>query len=163
MGYDSGMEFPGWMAEHGFDLLQTASIVVGLFATVHTIRADTRERKINNLFALTNSHRELWTKLYESPELVRVLDDAVNVERIPPTVDEEMFVHLLILHLRAWFKARLVGMEFDDDAVSADIRQFFAHPIPRSVWDKSREYQDRDFVGFVESSFEMSMGDGLEA
>ena len=39
------------------------SVLVGLFATVHTIRGDTKERKIDNLFALTAAHRELWMKL----------------------------------------------------------------------------------------------------
>ncbi len=68
-------------------------------------------------------------------------------------MEEELFVHLLILHLQASFKARLSGMEFDDDAVAADIRDFFQLPIPRSVWEKSKTYQGRDFVAFVELEF----------
>jgi hypothetical protein len=143
-----------WFGEHWFELLQTASILTGFFATAHSIRADTNERKIENLFALTESHRQLWTRLYERPELVRVLDDDVNLRKCPVSAEEELFVHLLILHLRAWFKARHAGMEFDDDAVAADIRQFFSRPIPRFVWEKSCEYQDRAFVKFVESNFE---------
>ena len=142
-----------WLGAHWFELLQTASILVGFFATAHSIRADTKERKIENLFALTESHRELWTRLYERPELVRVLNDAVDLQLSPVSAEEELFVHLLILHLRAWFKARHAGMEFDDDAVAADIGQFFSHPIPRAVWKNSREFQDHDFVEFVEANF----------
>jgi hypothetical protein len=142
----------GWLGGHGFDLLQTTSVVVGLFATVHTIRADTNERRIENLFALTSAHRELWMKLYDKPTLARVLSDEVNLRREPPSLEEELFVHLLILNLRASFKARLAGMEFDDDAVAADIRQFFAHPIPREMWEKSKVYQDPEFISFVERS-----------
>ena len=70
------MEVLGWIGVHWFDLLQTASIVVGLFATAHSIRADTRERRIQNLFTLTEAHRDLWTKLYDKPELARVLSGA---------------------------------------------------------------------------------------
>ena len=76
----------------------------------------------------------------------------MNLIKQPPCLEEELFVHLLILNLRASFKARMVGMEFDDDAVAADVRQFFAHPIPREMWAKSKIYQDRDFVAFVDSN-----------
>lgn len=152
MRYNPGMGLLGWFDGHWFDLLQTTSIVVGLFATVDTIRADTKERKIDNLFALTSAHRELWMKLYDKPLLARVLSDNVNMKKEPPSLEEELFVHLLILNLRASFKARLAGMEFDDDAVAADIRQFFAHPIPRATWEKSKMYQDPAFVSFVEKN-----------
>ena len=63
-------------------------------------------------------------------------------------------IHTLILHLRTAFKARALGMQFDDDAVAADIRQFFNRPIPRSVWERSKVFQDADFVAFVERSIE---------
>ena len=142
----------GWIGGHWFNLIETTSIVVGLFATISTIRADTSERRIDNLFALTSAHRELWMKLYDKPSLARVLSDKVNLTMEPPSLEEELFVHLLILNLRAAFKARLAGMDFDDDAVAADIRQFFAHPIPREMWKKSKVYQDSEFVSFVERS-----------
>ena len=150
--------FLGWLQGHGLDSLQTASVLVGLFATVHSLRADTKERKIDNLFALTSAHRELWMKLYDQPSLARILSDHVNLAKAPPRLEEELFVHLLILHLRAAHKARLAGMEFDGDAVAADIRQFFAHPIPRETWKKSKLYQDAEFVAFVDSSIAQSDG-----
>ena len=146
------MESLGWVSGHWFEMLQTASIVIGFFVTAHTIREDTKERKIQNLFAVTAAHRELWSNLYKYPHLARILSNAVNFDAAPPTMEEELFVHLLILHLRASFKARNAGMNFDGDAVAADIRQFFAHPIPRATWKKSRAFQDRDFVEFVESN-----------
>jgi len=59
----------------------------------------------------------------------------------------------LILLLRASFKARQVGMEFDDEEVAADIQEFFSLPIPRSVWEHSKIYQSREFINFVESNF----------
>lgn len=136
------------------DFLQTASILVGFFTAAYTIRTNTKERKIGNLFALTTAHREIWSRLYERNELSRVLSDSVNLRREPITSEEELFVHTLILHLRAAFKARDLGMQFDDDAVAADIRQFFNRPIPRTVWERSKVFQDRKFVEFVEHSIE---------
>ena len=147
------MGFLGWVSGHWFELLQTASIAVGFFVTTHTIREDTKERKIQNLFAVTAAHRELWSNLYKYPQLARILSSAVNFDTAPPTMEEELFVHLLILHLRTSFKARNSGMDFDGDAVAEDIRQFFALPIPRETWKKSRTFQDSDFVEFVESKF----------
>jgi hypothetical protein len=146
------MEVLGWMEIHWFDLLQTASIVVGLFATAQSIRGETRERRIQNLFTLTEAHRDLWTELYDKPELARVLKDDVDLRKEPTQRSEELFVHLLILHLGTWFKARNLGSDLDDEAVSADIKQFFSHPIPRAVWQKLKPFQNRDFVAFVDSS-----------
>jgi len=148
------MEILGWVSAHWFDCLQTGSILVGFFTAAHTIRTDTKERKIGNLFALTNAHREIWSRLYERKELSRVLSESVNLRRDPVTSEEELFVHTLILHLRAAFKARDLGMQFDDDAVSSDIRQFFNRPIPRSVWQRSKVFQDTAFVAFVERCIE---------
>lgn len=152
----------GWMGAHGLDFLQTASILVGFFTAAYTIRTNTKERKIGNLFALTTAHREIWSRLYERNELSRVLSEAVNLRREPITSEEELFVHTLILHLRAAFKARDLGMQFDDDAVAADIRQFFNRPIPRTVWERSKVFQDRKFVEFVERSI-ASLADAKRA
>ena len=139
----------GWTGAYGLDFLQAASILVGFFTAAYTIQTNTKERKIGNLFALTQAHREIWSRLYERKELSRVLSESVNLRREPITGEEELFVHTLILHLRAAFKARDLGMQFDDDAVAADIRQFFNRPIPRAVWERSKVFQDRKFVEFV--------------
>jgi hypothetical protein len=147
------MGIPEWLGQHGFELLSTVSIVVGLFVTAHSVRAEAKERKIQNLLALNAAHRDLWTKFLERTDLERIYDGAIDLVREPPTMAEKRFVHLLILHLRAAFKARRAGMEFADDAVAADIQQFFARPIPRHVWEHSKKFQDVDFVTFVEGNF----------
>ena len=144
----------GWIQEHGFVFLQAVSTLVGFFIAAYTIRTNTVERKIGNLFELTKAHREIWSRLYERKEFARVLMESVNLRKEPMTVEEELFIHTLLLHLRTAFKARALGMQFDDDAVAADIRQFFNRPIPRSVWERSKDFQDADFVAFVERSIE---------
>lgn len=156
--YNDRMTWIEALQAHWFELLQTASILVGLFATIHTLRGDTRERKIENLFAVTAAHRELWTQFYRNPALHRVLEYDPDLTAHPPTLAERHFVHGLILHLRTSFKAREAGMEFDDDAVTADIAQFFARPIPRFVWEHSKKFQSPDFVAFVESCFKPQDG-----
>jgi hypothetical protein len=148
------MEFLGWFAPHVVDLLQTTSIVVGLYATTHTIRADTKERKIQNLFTLTSAHRDLWTHFLDRPEVQRIYSCDVDLENAPPTMAERRFVGLMILHVRTAFKARKAGMEFGDDAIEADLRQFFSRPIPHAIWDSLKEFQDADFVAFLDHILE---------
>ncbi len=82
------------------EVLQTASLLVGLFTAAYTIRTNTVERKIGNLFELTKAHREIWSRLYDQNELERVLMETVNLRDEPVSVEEELFVHTLILHLR---------------------------------------------------------------
>jgi len=40
------------------------------------------------------------------------------------------------------------------DGLREDIRQFFARPIPKRVWDHTKALQDRRFVRFVEACLE---------
>src|SRR5438270_174156 len=100
------MSILGALTAHGLDLLQTTSIVVGLFFTGYAVRADSKERKVENLFALTAAHRELWSKIYDKPSLARILNPEADVATQPPTIEEKLFVHMLILHLRTSYKAQ---------------------------------------------------------
>lgn len=142
------MQTLGWLGEHWTDLLQIA----GLFLAVYSLQEETKERRIQNLFTLTAAHRDLWSRLYEKPELDRILNDDVDVNKHPPTAEEELFVHSLILHLATWFKARSLGSDLDDDAVSTDIKQFLSCPIPLAVWNKAKRFQSRDFSAFIDAA-----------
>src|SRR5260221_11051891 len=139
-----------WTAVHWLDILQSLGIGAGLLFTAPNVRADSRERKIQSLFALTASHRDIWSKVYEHPHLMRVLRHA-GAEAISVTEDEEMFVNLLILHLAASYRARKFGLYFQEEGLRLDVKEFFSLPIPKLIWQKSRVYQDHDFVAFVES------------
>lgn len=156
------MEILVWIGGHWLDFLQTASILTGFFFAAQTMRSNTQERKIGNLFQLTGAHREIWSRLHDQKELSRVLSPTADLRRDPVTLEEELFVHTLILHVRTAFKARELGMQFDDDAVAADIRQFFNRPIPKDVWSRSKVFQDREFVEFVDRCIEPS-SDGRKA
>lgn len=104
------------------------------------------------MLTLTASHREIWSVLFSKPELARILRRDVDLAESAVTVEEELLVQFLILHLNATFKTRLNGMEFDDDGLAQDIRGFFSRPIPRFVWNRSKRFQSPDFVEFVEAS-----------
>src|SRR5437868_1298696 len=95
-----------WISGDWLDLIQTVGVVFGLLATAHSIREETKSKKVGNALALTQNHRELWSMVIQNPTLKRVLDEKVNINRMPPTLDEELFVQMLILHIRTALKAR---------------------------------------------------------
>lgn len=144
------MEWLGWLKGEWFSLLQSVGIVTGFLFTAHTIRQDTKERRIQNMLTITTSHREIWSLLFNKPELARILQTDVDPAESGVTVEEELLVQFLILHLNASFKTRRNGLEFDDDGLTEDIRSFFSRPIPRFVWNRSKRFQSPDFVEFVE-------------
>lgn len=146
------MEFLGWLADNWFVFLQSAGIVGGLVFASLSFRADTRARRATNLLAITQHHREIWTQLYTKPELSRVLSPDVDMRKNPATLEEELFVSFLILHLNTSYQAAREGAFTTPERLQADIQQFFSLPIPNAVWQKEKPMQDADFIHFVESA-----------
>lgn len=140
-----------WISGNWFDLLQSLGIIVGFLFTFAALRADTHARRTANLIAITAAHREIWTELYDRPELRRVSDHSVDLEQTPMTPEEELFVSLLILHLNTSFQAMKAGVFISPEGLRKDIRRFFSAPLTRLAWDHQRSLQDDDFVSFVES------------
>jgi hypothetical protein len=146
------MEGLQWIGDHWFDLLQTVGIVGGLLFTAYTIRQDDRSRKIANLIAIKQQYREIWQELYDRPQLGRVLEKAVDLTAQPISIEERLFVKLLILHLDSVHRAMKADMFVSLEGLQMDVREFFSSPIPKAVWEKMRPLQDVDFVRFVEVS-----------
>ena len=145
------MGFSAWVAEHGFNLLQSVGIITGFFFTAHSLRSETKTRRVANLIALTESHRQVWTEFYQRAELGRVLDEHPDVRQQVITREEEIFVNFIILHLNCAFYAQKSGLLFKLEGLRRDVRWLFSLPIPRTVWQKTKLLQNDDFVEFVES------------
>jgi len=142
-----------WLVDNWFTALQSLAILSGFAFTCITLRRDERSRWVSNLFELTAHHRDVWTQIFTKPELRRVLSSNPDLVRQPVTENETLFVSFLVLHLNSTHQAikqRLIELP---EGLGADICMFFAHPIPRSVWNELRKFQDKDFVIFVESHF----------
>jgi hypothetical protein len=58
-------------------------------------------------FALTAAPRDIWSTLYEHPDLANVLEP--EADAVPASNSEELFVHMLIFHLAASYRARKFG------------------------------------------------------
>ena len=146
-----GMEVFSWFKTHGFDLLQSVGIIAGLCFTAWSLRVDAKVRRVANLLTITEHHRDIWTRIYERPELTRVLEETVDPKSQPVTPQEELFVLLIVLHLSSAQEAMKQGMFPPPDGLRKDIEWFFSRPIPKVVWEKIRPFQDADFVEFIES------------
>lgn len=145
------MEFWDWFAANWFVLLQSLAIVGSLLFTAYTVRSDAKERRVANLFTLTEHHRDLWENLFAVPELARVKDVAVDVDQAPVTPAEHLFVLLLILHINAAYRGIESGLVTRPEKFEDDLRSLFSLPIPKAVWESMKQFQDTDFVRFVES------------
>ncbi|MCW0220890.1 MAG: hypothetical protein OJI67_21360 [Prosthecobacter sp.] len=143
--------FMQWMVTYGKDTLETFGLIVSLSLASASFRADTKERKISNLMALADSHRNLWLQVTEKPELTRLLKSDINLISNPVSVAEQRFVHLLITQLAVSYTAMKAGMLPEMAGLKKDVRSFFSLPIPNHVWQWSREYQESEFVAFVEA------------
>lgn len=142
-------EFLSWLKTHQ-DLLQNVSIVVGFIYTAYTVWTDDQARRVDNLITFTQQHRDIW-KLYEHPELARVMEPDVDLKKKPVSKQEHLFVSLLILHLNTVHKTTTEGMFMPLKGLRMDIESFFTLPIPYSVWQEMKEFQEDSFVAFVDS------------
>lgn len=147
------MELLNWLTKHWLDLLQSTGIVGSLWFTSIALRNDAKAKRLQSLFIITQSHREIWSEIYKRPELGRILGPKADVRSLPVTNDERMFVNFLILHLKNVYQASQSDLYIAPEALRKDIGSFFALPVPKDVWDQVKEYQDDEFVAFVEETF----------
>jgi hypothetical protein len=145
-----------WIAENWFNLLSAGGIIASLLFTAVSLRDQTKAQRIGNLLALTESHRDIWSNMLSCPDLARVLWVSANPEAQPATENEQIYVTMVILHLSATYEAMKSGLSIKPSALREDVRLFFSLPIPLSVWNRSKLFQDDDFREFVEDCLKPS-------
>jgi hypothetical protein len=139
-----------WFSEHWFDLLQSVGIIGSFMLAAYTTWKDTKARRVGNSIAINNQYRSIWKDIYEHPQLARVLDVEADAKDI--SVGEELFVTTIIAHLSTVFRAMKQGEFVKLEGLQNDVREFFALPIPKAVWTKTKLLQNQDFAAFIESS-----------
>lgn len=140
----------GWIAEHGLQALQAAGIVGGLLFTGFSFRQSVRVQRAQFLINITQQHRTIWLKVFDSPKLKRILSK--SPPRGPtPTQDERLFVNLIILHVTSTLYAMRKGILDKPAGFDVDLAEFFSLPIPAVVWNDMKHLRDRRTVRYVES------------
>ncbi len=146
------MQITPWLSENWFTLLQSFGIIGGLWYAARSFRFDARVRRVGNLIEIVRHHREIWSRLYTNPELARIREPNPNLTKQPITLEEELFATQVILHLSGVFQATMEGVIDPLEGAEADIRRFFSKPIPEEIWRRRRQFQNSDFVKYVEST-----------
>ena len=139
-----------WVAQNWFDPLQTLGIIGGLAFTAYTIAKDDKARKIANLLAIKQQHREIWRELYDRPKLLRVLKHDVDLGIEAITDEETLFVKFLFRHLDAVHRANQARMFVEIQGLDRDIQEFLTLPIPRAIWNRLKPFLDKEFIKFIE-------------
>ena len=146
------MEIGGWVSQNWFNLFSAIGIIAGLWFTAFSLRSETKTRRIANLLTITANHREIWKEFLNNQKLERVRDPAADTAKQPVTDAEWVFVNLVIQHINSVYCAMNDQLVIKVQGLRRDIAQFFSLPIPKSVWEKTKLFQNDDFAKFIESA-----------
>lgn len=91
-------------------------------------------------------------KIFRRCILARVFEKDADVADPPISLGEELFVTSIVAHLSTVFRAMKHGEFVKLEGLQNDIRELFALPIPKAVWDKLRPFQDANFAKFIETA-----------
>ena len=139
-----------WLIENWFDALSAVGIIGGLVFTALALRLDANARKVANLLTITTNHREIWKEFFRRPELARVLEATADLARKPIAPEEKEFVNFVILHLSTVYYATKDDVVTRLQGLRHDVGSFFSLPIPSKIWEKSKMFQNKDFINFVD-------------
>src|SRR3982074_2690099 len=119
----------GWIISNWFTVLSEIVAVASLLFTAVSLRSETKARQIGNLLSLTQNHREIWSLPILKPGLNRVLEPLSDLEAQPVTMEEKIFVNLVIQQLSSAFQALNRGLDVKIEKINEDVREFFSLPI----------------------------------
>lgn len=144
------MAWAEWATQHWFDLIQTFGILGSFWYTAVAVSRKTKVERVATALELASQHRGLWIEIGTRPELARIKDAAADLAKQPLERQEALFTNLLIQHLASSHQAIMAGIYKEPAGLAADIRTFFALPIPKAVWEQQRTMLEPKFVEFVE-------------
>lgn len=135
---------------HWIDIINALGVIGGLLFTAHSLRSETKTKRIANLIAITENHREIWIEYGKNRNYQRVLDPGAEPGRQRVTPEEHLFVTLVILQMSTVYEATKDHLFIELEGLRKDIGWFLSLPIPLVVWEQSKGVQNKDFVDFAE-------------
>lgn len=143
------MGFLSWI-DGNFNIIQTVGIIGSLWMGIAAAHREAKAREIENLLTISEHHRELWERASERADLQRALrSDADAVEK-PLTVKEEEFLNMVVVHYETGWKLAKSGGITTLGELARDVHGFFSLPLPRAVWEKTKEFRNPKFAKFVD-------------
>jgi hypothetical protein len=143
-------DFLAWVKNDWFSLAQTVGIVGGLLFTGISCRQAAKAQQTGNLLAFAERHRTLWSESYLRPELHRIFKTELDLSAQPITTAEDVFLNVVCVHYEMGWRLARSADRNDLKPLAIDTRKFFALPLPRAVWEKTRNFRNPQFVRFVE-------------
>lgn len=144
------MAFFAWLDLNWFSLVQSIGIIGSLWFTAAALCRESRARRVSDLLELTGHHRELWAEVHRRPELGRIVQAEVDLVGSPISTAEEEFLNLVIVHFHTGMLLAQEGSSLGLDGLAKDAGAFFALPIPRAVWERTKENRDPRLVTFID-------------
>jgi len=114
------------------------------------IRNDTRARRIENHFKISDGYREIWPTQVADPKLDRILLNDPDLITTPISPAEDRLVRFIFQNVLLAFEARQAGQLGDIGNLEKDVGDFISRPIPKSVWEEIARFQPEAFRKFVE-------------
>ncbi len=133
------------------DLLQSLGIIAGFIFTILHVRRSTRLTKFDVFWRIGESHREIWSEVYDNPALERVLQEKLDLSEDQISIQERTFINSVILHVENVYKAHREGFYEIGVHERDDIGELFTRPLFASVWNDVKKYQSDSFRSFLES------------
>lgn len=146
-------EFLSWFGDNWKDVLTVIGSIVGVCIGVAAFHRHRGRDEKEDQNALSTAHDALWSNVRERPELSRVLLTDVDLKRKPLTIQEEVFLNEVFLHFERGWTAAKENKVLTMEAFTADVRGFFALPLPRAAWEKRKAFRNPKFVRFIEKTF----------
>ena len=144
--------FPEWISANWLDFLQT----IGVFVAIAELRANTKARRLANLFSLTDAHSRLWKSVGRDSGLKAILEPNRNMVTHPLSLVEEEHLNRQILHVKLGYEALEAGTPVSKVGVQTDLREFFTLPAVATYWIKAKSYHEEGFVAFVDRNVRLS-------
>ena len=105
-----------------------------------------------NLLALDERHQNLWGEAQGRPDLKRILSKEVHVLTEPVTIEENEFLQRVILYFETGWRLEKIMDRGELKILALDAGEFFSLPLPRAVWEKTKQFRNPRFVRFVEKA-----------
>ena len=138
-----------FLLKNWFDLLQSSFIISGFVLSFIAARNNRCARKLAHLFHINQSHREIWSKIYTYPELLRIKEAHIDLEKHPITEFESRMIKEMIIHIYTIYEA-IHNNLIEKGEMEKDIYDFLRLPIPSVIWEEVKMYHKKQFVDYID-------------
>lgn len=139
------------LSENWIMLAQTGGIIGAFLVAYRQSRIMVKSNRLQAWAQIISSHRDLWKSWLDNPKLARILEKDVSFNNQPITAVEERFVVMVINNLAFAYFASVEGLVPISKEDELDTKMFFNLPIPKKVWENTKQFRTKRFVEYVEN------------